>query len=105
MRKAENNKRFKSIKIEEKSHQQLKYLSLITGKKMSNILTEIMDNITPLSVMYSKGCSIEVSHRVTESQVYITVHGYSPSFVSGRAFSEAEMKSDIEQHFEGASKQ
>ena len=93
------------IGVDEKTHVQLLYLSKITGLSMAQIIREIMENITPLSVMYSKGCSFRVEHRVTESQVYITLHGYSPSFTSGRAFSEAEMKADIEQHFEGASKQ
>lgn len=91
MKKPEKKKDFKSIKIAHKTHQQLKYLSLITGKKMSNIFSDILNNITALSVMYSKGCSIQVSHRVTDSTVYINLRGYSPSFAFGTAKNDFEM--------------
>ena len=90
---------FKNIKVTEKTHQQLKYLSLITDRKMSNILEDILNNITALSVMYSKGATLRIEHRVRDSTVFLVLHGYSPSFTCGRAFSEAEMKSDIEKHF------
>lgn len=72
---------------------------------MTEIVRQIMENVTALSVMYSKGCSFEVSHRVTESQVYITIHGISPSFVSGHSPTDAKMKEDVKTAFEMAEKE
>jgi hypothetical protein len=90
------------IGVDENTHTQLLYLSKVTGLSMAQIIRELMQNLTPLSVMYKNGATLRIEHRITESQVYITLHGYSPTFTSGRAFSEAEMQADIKKHFEGA---
>jgi hypothetical protein len=81
----------KVIKVDEKTHIQLLYLSKITGMPMNHILREIMQNITSLSIMYSKGCTFRCEHRITASQVYITLRGHSPTFAFGTAKTDSEM--------------
>jgi hypothetical protein len=58
---------------------------------MSQILREIMENLTCLSIMYSNGCSFRIEHRITASQVYITLRGHSPTFAFGTAKTDSEM--------------
>ena len=71
---------------------------------MTEIIRQIMENLTCLSVMYQKGCSFNVEHRVTESQVYITLHGVSPTFIHGHSPTDAKMNEDIKTAFEMAEK-
>jgi len=93
------------LRIPEKTHIQLLYLSKITGLSMTEIVRSIMENVTPISVMYQKGCSFSVEHRITESSVTIVLHGVSNSFVCGHSPTDAKMKEDVKTAFEMAEKE
>ncbi len=82
------------VRIDEKTKVQLQYLSAISGLSMAQILREIMNNLTELSVMYKHGCTLGISNRISENTVYITIHGVSPSFACGTSPNDAEMHKD-----------
>jgi hypothetical protein len=84
------------LNLSETTHCQLRYLSKITGLSMTEIVRQIMENITPISVMFSRGCSFECSYMVTESATIIHLHGVSHSFACGTSPNDSEMQKEIE---------
>ena len=96
--------KFKTLSITEQSHAQLEHLSKITGLKMSNIISEILENITFISAYYQDGATFRCEHAVTEATVRIILHGYSRSFQHGHSSNDEQMHKDAKSAFREAEK-
>ncbi|MCJ7559339.1 hypothetical protein MUO79_01810 [Candidatus Bathyarchaeota archaeon] len=77
------------LNLSPNTHCQLKYLSKICGLSMTEIVRQIMNELTSLSVNFRKA-TLSVDSRITENTCYIVLHG-APIMLHGDSPTDQDM--------------